>query len=859
MLAVVLMSSVSFAQYYASKQDAKNGKLSVAHETSVINSNHSVNAIFFSDDFETADLAGWTTSDADADGFDWFVLGAPNGHNGGTCAASESWNSGVGALTPDNWLISGAIDLSAAGASTLLDFWRNAQDQTWPSEKYAVYLSTSGNTVADFTGANGHVIQAIETVTANGWQKRSISLAAYTGGTVYIAFRHYNCSDMYVLDIDDVEIYENATVDGAITAVVAPNNATCGKTATENVTITIFNYGGAALTGFQASYSINGGAPVTETVNVSIPAASSIDFTFTQTADLSALGYYDFDFAITVAGDVDNTNDTWSVRNIANGDDQMTIDVSSDSNSGQAWYVTNMVSGDTIASHGAYQWNLVNDITTVCLNNADCYNFSWVGGTSNDVVVSHGATVVDSRTATGDYQLYGIGSGCAADDAVLNAITVNSAVQAGNINVTGTITNTGSANLTSFDVVYSVDGGTSSAVYTVTGQNIATGANYNFTHNVPWNATVGTHNLSVTISNFNGNGVGNSTLAKSINVLAVLFTKNVVYEEGTGTWCGWCPRGLVGLSTMAHNVTDGTWIGVAVHNSDPMVVTEHDNAMATFIGGYPSGIMDRHAEEIDPGLSTLEPAYQDHLALIPVAKIEIASQTWNTTSRAITVEVAVTFAMDLSSADYNVAVIVLENGVTGTTSAWNQTNYYAGGTYGDLIDWDGTNFASLTDPVPAADMVFNHVSRALLGGFAGVSGVVPASVVYNTPYTHTFTHTLPATQDENEVSYVAIVIDNATGEIVNAIETPLDITSGIAKVKNANFNIYPNPTTGLVKVEGVEGAQVIVYNMIGEVVYNVANAAATTTMDLSSLNAGNYIVKVINNNEVSTQKIVLTK
>ena len=73
------------------------------------------------------------------------------------------------------------------------------------------------------------------------------------------------------------------------------------------------------------------------------------------------------------------------------------------------------------------------------------------------------------------------------------------------------------------------------------------------------------------------------------------------------------------------------------------------------------------------------------------------------------------------------------------------------------------------------------------------------------------------------------------------------------------MSIYPNPTTGLVKVEGVEGAQVIVYNMLGAVVYNEANASATTTIDLSSFNAGNYIVKVINNNEVSTQKIVLTK
>jgi len=77
---------------------------------------------------------------------------------------------------------------------------------------------------------------------------------------------------------------------------------------------------------------------------------------------------------------------------------------------------------------------------------------------------------------------------------------------------------------------------------------------------------------------------------------------------------------------------------------------------------------------------------------------------------------------------------------------------------------------------------------------------------------------------------------------------------------NNTFNIYPNPSsTGLFTVEGVENARIMVYNVIGEVVYTEANAAAITTIDLSSYNAGNYIVKVISNHEVSIQKIVITK
>ena len=853
-LAGLLSGSVSYGQHYASKQNAVKG-ISTA-PSQVTEQNISFKASIFVEDFEAAGIGAWTTNDADGDGNDWTaVVGQGNGASTG--ASSESWNGG--AYTPDNWLISPSIDLSTAGASTILDFWRNAQDQSWPSEKYTVYLSTSGSTVADFTGANGTVIQAQETVIADGWQKRSVSLAAHTGGIVYIAFRHHDCTDMFRLGLDDIDVYESTVIDGGITAFVAPNNASCAKTATENVTVTVFNFGGGALTGFDVSYSINGGAMVTETVSASIPAASSIDYTFTQTADLSVLGYYNFDCSVTIASDANAANDTWSIENIANGDDFMTVDVSTDSQGGQAWYVTNTVSGDTIAQHGAYQWNLINDITTVCLNNADCYNFSWVGGISNDVVLFQGGNVVDTRTATGDYQVFNFGNGCAADGADFTAITTANVVGLGNNDIKGTVMNIGTANLASFDVTYSIDGGASSAVFSAT-CNVTTGNTYNFTHNVPWNSlATGTYNVEVTVSNVNGNGSAAIMLNKNIDVLGAVFPKTVVYEEGTGTWCGWCTRGLVGLNTMADtHAGDGTWIGIGVHNGDPMVVTDYDAAIGGFIGGYPSGIMDRFSTEVDPGLGTLTTAYNTHVAMNPVAKIEVTGQTWNAGSRSFTVDVATTFALDMTGADYNTALIVVENGVTGG-NGFQQANYYDGGGSGPMTDYDGFDFTTAGDPVPAATMVYNHVARQLVDGWAGSVGSVPANIVFNTQNAFSYNGTIPATHNENETEFVALVIDNSTGQIVNATHVDLNVAVGINTFSNSNFSMYPNPTTGLINLEGVKGANVTVYDILGTVVYNEVSTSTNTTIDLSSLNTGNYLVKVINNNEVSTQKIVLTK
>jgi hypothetical protein len=110
----------------------------------------------------------------------------------------------------------------------------------------------------------------------------------------------------------------------------------------------------------------------------------------------------------------------------------------------------------------------------------------------------------------------------------------------------------------------------------------------------------------------------------------------VVYEEATGTWCGWCVRGHIGLKDMEHYHPDGSWIGIAVHNADPMVLAAYDTALASFISGYPSGAINRNPAEVDPGLSSIEPAYQDELTKTPLGKVAVANQTWDPNTRVIT-------------------------------------------------------------------------------------------------------------------------------------------------------------------------------------------------------------------------------
>ena len=173
-------------------------------------------------DFETAGTFGcWHFVDADGDGYGWdtdFLRDEEEacGHNGSQgLASSASYINGLGALTPDNWMIMPAVSLPAAG-TYYLSWYAKGLDASYSAENYSVYVSTTGNTVADFTTA--YFTEA----TTNEWFGHNVNLGDFSGQTIYIAFRHHGCTDMYNLLIDDIMIStETVGIDPAAAASVA--------------------------------------------------------------------------------------------------------------------------------------------------------------------------------------------------------------------------------------------------------------------------------------------------------------------------------------------------------------------------------------------------------------------------------------------------------------------------------------------------------------------------------------------------------------------------------------------------------------------------------------------------------------
>lgn len=447
------------------------------------------------------------------------------------------------------------------------------------------------------------------------------------------------------------------------------------------------------------------------------------------------------------------------------------------------------------------------------------------------------------------------------NDIQLVSVNTNQTILQGDFDVSGRIQNLSTGTpLTSFDVAYSADGVTSDT-FSISGISINSGAFYDFTHNVPFAATAGFHTIEVVVFNPNeeaDESPENNSITSELIAVNEVFPQVVVGEEATGTWCGWCVRGHVALKDLAHNITDGSWIGIAVHNDDPMANTEYDSSLGEYTpSGYPNGIINRIPVEIDP--ADFQTAYDFVVTNIPFAKVEITSAEMDSETRDLTVDASSIFAMDIQNANYKLSMVVIEDGVTGTASGYNQVNYYAANEL-PITDWEGIDWSTLANPIPATDMIYDHVGRYIVGGFTGATGSVPNSVTYSTPNSYQFTTSLPAEYDEEEISVAVFLLDVETGQIVNATEKKIDIVVSNTKIGDSNtVQIAPNPTSGQVTIEGEAGSTITVFDLLGRLVLSEEMPSAKHTIDLSSLENGSYWVEILNNNTLYSKKVILNK
>ena len=430
------------------------------------------------------------------------------------------------------------------------------------------------------------------------------------------------------------------------------------------------------------------------------------------------------------------------------------------------------------------------------------------------------------------------------------------------------VRNLGLTDITSFDVTVDYNG--SQVTENVTGINLPSLATMTVDFTQSITLAGGIQNLTATVENVNGNSIdddpSDDSQTISVNSVTPAAGKLVIGEEATGTWCGWCPRGAVALDWMEYDY-HGYFQGIAVHNGDPMTVTDYDGAIGNFIGGYPSGLVDR-GPEIDP--SNFKGDFLQRITVAPSGTILNGAEL-----NGNTLNVSLTASFDQAiSGNWALACVLIEDSVTGMSAGYSQSNSYGGGSAGPLVGPDGTDWATLPSTVPFTMMVYNHVARAINPGWDGetINSNINAGETYNT----CFEFTLDGSWDVQKMKIVGMLINNSglidngsTSTIADAVNNGFNSCSNTS-IENVLFDgptqivLYPNPTsentTLAISLQEISDITITLRNITGQIVLNEVHrkVSGIQIIDISTkhLSAGLYSVEVQHNG--TTQLLKLT-
>lgn len=363
------------------------------------------------------------------------------------------------------------------------------------------------------------------------------------------------------------------------------------------------------------------------------------------------------------------------------------------------------------------------------------------------------------------------------------------------------------------------------------------------------NEKVGMYNVDLEVIEVNGkpdeyaenNKAGTSTV---VNVEQKV-NRRTVMEEGTGTWCGYCPRGFVAMERLQKTYPDN-FIGITMHSGDAMQIRTSDNYndVLSFFSGFPSALVDRRYMN-DPyfGIDEVFAACNN----IPSEGEISVSAEFQNGNKQLEVTSETTFYFDHESTPYKVAYILLEDSIPGT-----QTNYYSG--TGNLP----SDLQFLSKLGSSYQTKFNDVA---IGAYScmGLEGSLTGAIKLGEKKTHTYTIDVPSTvKNLQNLSLVALLLADGTNsiEIVNAERIYLKELVGVKDVNVEKLDVDTRVVNGQLVIESsldkVLDAEI--YTASGVLVEKVS-FENSKTIDLQSGNV--YIVRITDGNNVNIKKVVL--
>lgn len=397
--------------------------------------------------------------------------------------------------------------------------------------------------------------------------------------------------------------------------------------------------------------------------------------------------------------------------------------------------------------------------------------------------------------------------------------------------------NVGTAKVESYAIEVTVDGG-DARTYTYDCD-----VDPNFYHTATFEVpatTPGVYTVECRLVDTNGGPdayAGNNTISASLTVRDPEFKRRLVLEEGTGLWCGNCPKGFVGLEMMKEEMP-GEVLPVSIHGSDVMSIPNtyayNYDAVLDMMIGFPVVAVNRRSFG-DPYYDIRSMVEQNQYTDSPMNFTFDA--LWNADSTAIDITAHVKARVDLRANDYNMAFALLEDGISGYT----QKNYYFDGSMGAMGGWENK-------PEHVTDLVFDDVARGIFPGVDG-TGMLAADLPALQEADATFRFTIPvydttcdyAIADKKNLHLVGMVINNSTKMIETGYGAVPQELGSVSEEAIGGESLAMRGSS--LVVDTATDALLVVYSLDGTAVLNRLLPVGRHTVNLELVH-GIYIARL---------------
>ena len=353
-------------------------------------------------------------------------------------------------------------------------------------------------------------------------------------------------------------------------------------------------------------------------------------------------------------------------------------------------------------------------------------------------------------------------------------------------NVAVSLFNLGSK-LSSIDYTIALDGKAGAEQHLDFGKDYGVGGTH--TVEIPFAADskIGTSTVTLTVTKVNGveNANATKTATGTLYTVEKEFVKRSVVEEGTGTDCGYCPRGHVVMHNM-HNLYGDQFIGIALHqrsSTDPMYNVSYDLGFTNF----PQCMVNRSNDFWDP-YEQMPAVLKASLNEIALAEVTVAGTFADEDTKVN----ATASVESLVAGDYDIAFMLTADGLTGKTTSWKQQNYFSKGHSGNPYKskssmpediqflWDkGSSYYETYNDVLISSSYVSYKNKATLPTLVA-NGTVSSEYTLKMPTKTTLKKALKLDQ----VYVVAMLLDKTSGKIINAGKARVTGSTGIEDVTN---------------------------------------------------------------------------